>query len=145
MCGRVTQGIGIRAGAAAAGMLGAAALLTPGCGGPSADPADPAAGDPVRRASFRSLAARDFLATCPGLAGRPETARQRARLEELQQLAIRKGAGQAIGLGANDWAAVARYRDREPCRPGEQAYGEALAAFSATLDELAGRIADYRP
>lgn len=125
---------------AAAGMLGAAALLAPACGGA---PADPAAGDPVRRASFRSLAARDFLAGCPGAANRPETLHEAARLAELQQLAVRKGAGQAIALGGNDWAAVARYQDGEPCLPGEQAYNEALAAFSAALDELAGRIADH--
>ena len=128
--------------AGAAGMLSAAVLLAPGCGPPARDQER---SEPVRRASFRSLAARDFLATCPGAAGRPETARQEERLEELKQLAIRKGAGHAVWLGENDWAAVARYRDREPCQAGAQAYGEALAAFGATLDDLAGRIADHRP
>ncbi len=128
--------------AGAAGMLSAAVLLAPGCGAPTRDESQ---SDPLRRASFRSLAARDFLAACPGAVGRPETRRQADRLEELKQLAVRKGAGQAIWLGENDWAAVARYRDREPCEPGEEAYGQALAAFSATLDELAGRIADHRP
>jgi len=131
----------MKVGAAAAGMVSAAVLLAPGCGG--APSADGASAEPVRRASFRSLAARDFLVTCPGGAARPETLRQGARLEELKQLAIRKSAGQAIWLGENDWTAVARYRDREPCQPGEEAYGQALAAFSATLDELAGRIADH--
>ena len=133
----------MRAAAATAGMLSAAVLLSPGCG--EAPPADQQKEEPVRRASFRSLAARDFLASCPGAAGRAEAARQAARLEELKQLAIGKRAGQAVWLGENDWAAVARYREREPCEPGEEAYGQALAAFSATLDELAGRIAEYRP
>ena len=39
-----------------------------GCGRDADDRAGNA--DPVRRASFRSLAARDFLATCPGGAAR---------------------------------------------------------------------------
>ena len=120
-------------------MLSAAMLIAPGCGEAPSGPG----GEPVRRASFRSLAARDFLAGCPGAAARAETLQQADRLEQLKELAVRKGAGQAIWLGGNDWAAVARYQDREPCLPGEQAYGEALAAFSATLDELAARIADY--
>ena len=130
----------MRGAAATVGIVSAVALLAPGCGG---DPSGETVAEPVRRASFRSLAARDFLVACPGAAGRPETLWQGARLDELRQLAIRKGAGQAVWLGENDWAAVARYRDREPCEPGEAAYGEALAAFSATLDELARRIADH--
>ena len=120
-------------------MLSAAVLLAPGCG----DEPPGESGEPVRRASFRSLAARDYLLSCPGAASRAETERQSARLEELKQLAIRKGAGRAIALGENDWAAVARYDEREPCGSGEDAYGEALAAFGGTLDELAGRIADH--
>ena len=124
-------------------MLSAAVLLAPGCG-PGSD-ATPSRDEPVRRATFRSLAARDFLATCAGGPNRPETLRQRERLEELKQLAARKEAGQAVWLGENDWAGVARYAGREPCAPGEQAYGEALAAFAETLDSLAGRIADYPP
>ena len=129
------------AAAATAGMLSAAVLLAPGCG--EDERKSGAAAEPVRRASFRSLAARDYLASCPGAAQRAETARQAERLEELKQLAIRKDAGRAIWLGENDWAAVSRYSDREPCPPGEEAYGEALAAFSGTLDELAGRLADH--
>ena len=131
----------MRGRAATAGMLSAAALLSPGCGGEKAP--DGEAAEPVRRATFRSLAARDFLLTCPGAARRAETARQSERLEQLKQLAIRKDAGRAIWLGEADWAGVSRYRDREPCPPGEEAYGEALAAYSGTLDTLAGRIADY--
>lgn len=131
----------MRAAAATAGMVSAAVLMMPGCG---AEPDAGGSGDPLRRASFRSLAAREFLATCPGAAGRPETMREAARLEELKQLAVRKGAGRAIGLGENDWAAVARYSDREPCQAGGEAYLDALAAFSGTLDDLARRIAEYR-
>jgi hypothetical protein len=128
----------------AAGSISAALLLAAGCGdtgsGPSAD-----AMEPVRRATFRSLAARDFLVNCPGGAAQETTALQVRRFEELKQLALRKEAGRAIWLGENDWAGVARYSDREPCQPGDEAYRQALAAFSGTLDELAGRIADYRP
>ena len=131
----------MKSAAATAGMLSAAVLLSPGCGG---EP-EKASVEPVRRASFRSLAARDFLLTCPGAARRAETVRQAQRLEELKQLAIRKEAGQAVALGENDWGAVARYSDREPCPPGEEAYGEALAAFSATLDDFARRVAEHRP
>ena len=131
----------MRAGAAA-GIVSSAVLLAPACA-PSTS--DPVGAEPVRRASFRSLVARDFLVSCPGGARRPETLFQAGRFEELKQLAIRKGAGRAVGLGENDWAAVSRYDEREPCEAGEQAFGEALAAFSGTLDELAARIAEYRP
>ena len=125
-----------------AGML-VAILLAPGCGEEKeASSASPM--EPLRRATFRTLAARDFLASCPAGAARAETLPQIRRLEELKQLAIRKQAGRAIWLGENDWAGVARYSDREPCEPGEEAYREALAAFSGTLGELAGRIAEYR-
>jgi hypothetical protein len=130
----------MRAAAATVGMVSAAVLMMPGCNS-EADPAR--GGDPLRRASFRSLAAREFLSTCPGAAGRGETMREVARLEELRQLAVRKGASRAIGLGENDWAAVARYSDREPCQAGGEAYLDALAAFSATLDQLARRIAEH--
>jgi len=123
-------------------MVSAAVLMMPACGGGGEPDAD-ASADPVRRTSFRSLAARDFLGTCPGAAGRAETMRQFARLEELKQLALRKGAGRAVALGENDWAAIARYSDREPCEPGNEGYLDALAAFSGTLDELARRIAEY--
>lgn len=125
-----------------AGML-AAILLVPGCGeerkAASASPMEP-----LRRATFRTLAARDFLASCPSGAARAETLPQMRRFEELKQLAVRKTAGRAIWLGENDWAGVARYSDREPCQPGEEPYRQALAEFSGTLDDLAGRIADYR-
>jgi hypothetical protein len=122
-------------------MVSAAVLMMPGCGGEQ--DASPS-GDPLRRAAFRSLAAREFLSTCPGASGRPETIREVTRLEELKQLAVRKGAGRAIGLGENDWAAIARYSDREPCEAGGEAYLDALAAFGGTLDELARRIAEYQ-
>lgn len=129
--------------AAAAGALSAAVLLAPGCGSDAPAPED--RDEPVRRASFRSLAARDFLLTCPAGAGRLETAYHAGRLDELRQLAGRKGAGRAVALGENDWAAVSRYDEREPCVAGDAAYAQALAAYSATLDRLAGAIAEYRP
>ena len=125
-------------------MLSAAVLLSPGCEQaprPRQDNPD----EPVRRASFRSLAARDFLLSCPSGATRAETANEMARLAELRGLAVRKGAGRAVGLGENDWAGVSRHAPRETCEPGEEAYGEALAAFGGTLDALARRIADYKP
>ena len=129
--------------AAATSMLSAAVLLAPGCG--SSSDTSPSRDEPVRRATFRSLAARDFLATCSGGAQRLETVRQADRFEELKRLVARKEAGEAIWLGENDWAGVARYSERERCLPGEEAYGEALAAYAGTLDTLAGRIADYPP
>jgi len=125
-----------------AGML-AAILLVPGCGEePESTSADPR--EPLRRATFRSLVTRDFLVSCPGgAAAHAATTLQIRRFEELKQLAVRKEAGQAIWLGENDWAGVARYSDREPCQPGEKPYREALAAFSGSLDVLAARVADY--
>lgn len=123
----------------------AALLLVAGCSRESESANAVDGYEPVRRAAFRALAARDFMVNCPGGAARTETAAQVRRLEELKQLAIRKEAGRAIWLGENDWAGVARYSDREPCLAGEEPYREALAAFSATLDELAARIAAYRP
>lgn len=129
----------MRAAGAMAGMASAAIMLAPGCGNPK----QPGEGqDPVRRANFRSLAARDFLFSCTGGPARMETAAQVARHEELKQLAYRKGEGQALALGENDWAAVRRYDERERCAPGEQAYREALVAFSATLDRLAASVAE---
>jgi hypothetical protein len=122
-------------------MVSAAVLLAPGCD--RAPAPSPSQDEPVRRANFRSLIALDYLESCPGGGARAETRHQRARHEELKQLAARKQAGQAIWLGQNDWDAVRRYQDREPCPPGEAAFGEALAAFSGTLDELAARIAAY--
>lgn len=131
----------MRVAAATAGMVSAAVLLAPGCD--RAPAPSPSRDEPVRRANFRSVAALDYLESCPGGADRAETRHQLGRFDELKQLAARKGAGQAIWLGDNDWAAVERYQQREPCPAGEAAFGEALAAFSGTLDELAARIAAY--
>jgi len=99
--------------------------------------------EPVRRAAFRAMIARDFLGSCPGGA-RAEGLRQAARYAELKQLALRKGAGHAIWLGENDHGAFAPRSEHEPCLAGEDAYREALAQYSGTLDALAGRVADYR-
>lgn len=131
----------MRAGAATAGML-SAVLLAPGCS-PSAAPRPADKEEPVRRASYRSVAARDFLGTCPGAAVRRETAWQDSRFAELRQLAARNGAGRAIALGENEWAGLGRYSRRPACTAGEPSYRRALAAFSGALDTLAARIADY--
>ena len=133
----------MRTAAATACMLSTAMLLGPGCGERGAPP--PSKDEPVRRASFRSLAAREFLASCPGAAASAELASQAVRHEELKQLAARNGAGRAVALGENEWAGVSRYSERESCAPGEEAYRQALAAFSGALDTLAARIAEYRP
>jgi hypothetical protein len=101
--------------------------------------------DPVRRASFRSLAARDFLATCPGSAARAETRRELERLAELNRFAFEKGALASLQLAANDWAGLAARDRRAPCAPGEAAYRAALAEFATSLDGLAAGIREYRP
>jgi hypothetical protein len=125
-----------------AGML-AAILFAPGCGEePEASSSDPM--EPLRRATFRTLAARDFLSSCPGGPSRAESLAQFRRHEELKQLALAKRASQAIWLGENDWAGVARYSQREGCEAGEEPYREALVGFASALDALAGRIAAYR-
>ena len=112
-----------------------------GCGSEGARA--PSTDEPVRRASFRSLAARDFLATCPGAAARPEMAYLATYHAELKRLAAHTDAGPAIALGENEWAGLSRYSQRERCAAGEEAYRGALAAYRGTLDVLAARIADY--
>lgn len=100
--------------------------------------------DPVRRASFRSLAARDFLLGCAGGPGRAETRAQVARMGELYRFAYAKGASHSLWLAENEWAGLAAHDDRAPCAPGEDSYRAALAAFSARLDELAAGIREVR-
>jgi hypothetical protein len=100
--------------------------------------------DPVRRASFRSLAARDFLFGCAGGPGRAETRAEVARMGELYRFAYAKGAGRSLWLAGNDWAGLAAHDDRGPCAPGEAGYRAALADFSARLDELATGIREVR-
>jgi hypothetical protein len=121
----------------------AAILCAPGCGGGSQDKA--ASNDPLRLASFRSLAGRDFLLTCPGGAARAETRRQLERLAELNRFAFEKGALPSLQLAQNEWAAIAPHDSRPRCAPGEPAYRAALADFSAQLDALAISIGGYRP
>ncbi|HYJ53021.1 MAG TPA: hypothetical protein VEW04_07600 [Allosphingosinicella sp.] len=132
----------MRAAAAAAGMVSAAMLFAPGCG--AGKQKGDGASDPVRLASFRSLAAKDFLLGCPGGSERPETQRQLERLAELNRFADEKGALQSLQLAANDWAGVGRHDVRPGCGPGEAAYRAALADFSGRLDALAEGIARYR-
>jgi hypothetical protein len=99
----------------------------------------------VRRASFRSLAARDFLFTCGGARERIETRRQLERMSELTRFADEKGAMPSLQLAANDWAGLSRLDRRAPCAPGEAPYQAALTDFSARLDELAASIGTYQP
>jgi hypothetical protein len=123
-------------------MVSAAILFAPGCGGGTENKA--AASDPVRRAGYRSLAARDFLLGCPGGPARLETRRQLERMSELNRFAFEKGAMPSLSLAANDWAGLSRLDTRRPCAPGEPAYRAALTDFSARLDQLAASIGDYR-
>ena len=132
----------MRNAAAAAGVVSAAILLAPGCGDRTGNKAD--ASDPVRRASFRSLAARDFLFSCAGGRARPETRRELERMDELNRFAIEKGAMPSLQGAANDWAGLSRHDTRGPCAPGEPAYRAALADLSARLDQLAASIGEYR-
>ena len=98
----------MRAGAAKAGMASAAMLLAPACGRRRRGEGLGAADEPVRRANFRSLAARDFLLGCAGGAARAETrAPDRSGFQELKRFARGKGADHALALGANDWAGLA--------------------------------------
>jgi hypothetical protein len=133
----------MKAAAAAASVVSAAILFAPGCGESGENKA--AASDPVRRASFRSLAAKEFLLGCPGAGERPETERQLERLAELNRFADEKGAMPSLQLAANDWAGLGQHDDRAPCAPGEAAYRAALADFSSRLDELAEGIGRYQP
>lgn len=132
----------MRAAAAAAGMVSAAMLFAPGCGAGVGKPG-PSADEPVRRANFRSLAARDFLMTCAGAPARGETRAEVARHEELEQLGIGAEAGHALALGENDWAGMRRRDRRAPCAAGEAPYRAALAAYARSLDTLAARIVDH--
>jgi len=119
----------------------AAILFAPGCGGGQDKPA---ASDPLRRASYRSFAARDFLLGCAGAAARAETRGEVERLGELNRFAVEKGATASLQLAANEWAAIAPHDTRAPCAPGEAAYRAALADFSRSLDDLAAGIREYR-
>ncbi len=124
-------------------MVTAAVLLAPGCGDRAA-PA-PSRDEPLRRAGFRSLAARDFLISCPDAGVRREVAYQVARHDELKQLAAQRGSGRPVALGENEWAGLSRHTRGETCAAGEEAYRRALAAYGGALDTLAARIAEYRP
>jgi hypothetical protein len=128
--------------AAAAGVVSAVIVVGPGCGGGADNKA--AASDPVRRASFRAVAARDFLLTCPAGPARLETRRQLERMDELNRFAFEKGAMLSLQLAANDWAGLSRHDTRGPCAPGEPAYQAALTDFSARLDQFAAGIGQIR-
>ena len=121
-------------------MLSAAILLAPGCER-RPEPRN-SKEEPVRRATYLSVLARELLETCPA-GGVP--AGDAARYGELTRLAVQTGAGHAIWLGENDAAAVNRVSPARPCAAGEAPRAAALTAYSRTLDTLAGRIAEYRP
>ena len=129
----------MRGAAATAGMLSAAILLAPGCER-RPEPRN-SKEEPVRRAAYLAVLARELLETCPA-GGTP--ASEAARYEELKRLAVQTGAGYALWLGENDVAATARGSAPERCGPGEEPRRAALTAYSRSLDTLAGRIAEYR-
>ena len=131
----------MRGGAATAGMLSAAVLLSPGCGSHEEQNGTGEAAEPLRWATFRARAARDRLATCPAAARRPEPIRAAERFDELRRFAARKGAAHALWRAENDYGGVARHGGRARCEPGHEAFGQALAALNGALDELGGRIA----
>ena len=126
--------------AATAGMLSAAILLAPGCER-RPEPRN-SKEEPVRRAAYLAVLARELLDSCP--AG-TTPANEAARYEELKRLAAQTGAGHALWLGENDAAAVRRVAASERCAAGEVPRRAALTAYSRSLDSLAGRIAEYRP
>jgi hypothetical protein len=121
-------------------MLSAAILLAPGCER-RPEPRN-SKEEPVRRAAYRAVLARELLESCPA-GGVP--AGEAARYGELTRLAVQSGAGHAIWLGENDAAAVNRVAPAQPCAVGAAPRAAALAAYSRALDTLAGRIAEYRP
>ena len=131
----------MRSAAATAGMLSAAILLAPGCER-RPEPRN-SKEEPVRRAAYRAVLAREVLDSCPA-GGTP--ASEAERFQELKRLAAQSGAGYALWLGENDVAATARISaPGARCGPGEAPRQAALVAYSRSLDTLAGRIAEYRP
>ena len=130
----------MRNAAATAGMLSAAILLAPGCER-RPEPRN-SKEEPVRRAAYRAVLARELLDSCPA-GGAP--AGEAARYGELTRLAVQTGAGHAMWLGQNDAAAVNRVTPATSCAAGDAPRQAALAAYSQALDALAGRIAEYRP
>ena len=126
--------------AATAGMLSAAILLVPGCER-RPEPRN-SKEEPVRRAAYLAVLAREQLDSCPA-GGAP--ASEATRYEELKRLAAQTGADHALWLGENDAAAVNRVTAAERCGPGDAARRTAATAYSRSLDALAARLAEYRP
>jgi hypothetical protein len=121
-------------------MLSAAILLAPGCER-RPEPRN-SKEEPVRRAAYRAVLARELLDSCPA-GGAP--AGEAARYGELTRLAAQGGAGHAIWLGENDAAAINRVSPAARCGTADAARQTALVAYSHSLDALAARIAEYRP
>ena len=126
--------------AATAGMLSAAILLAPGCER-RPEPRN-SKEEPVRRAAYLSVLARELLNSCAA-GGVP--ASEAMRYGELTRLAVQSGAGHAVWLGENDAAAINRVTPAARCGAGETPRQAALAVYSRSLDTLAARIAEYRP
>ena len=78
-----------------------------------------------------------------GAAQPPAPASEAERHDELKRLAAQAGAGHAVWLGENDAAAIRRVTPDAPCAAGEASRQAAIAAYSRSLDTLAGRIAEY--
>ena len=118
----------MRGAAATAGMLSAAILLAPGC---ERRP-EPRSSkeEPVRRAAYRAVLARDLLDTCP-TGGTPVS--EATRHEELKRLAVQTGAGHALWLGENDAAAMRRVAPGERCGASEASRRTAFTAYSRAL------------
>lgn len=130
----------MKAATATAGMLSAAILLAPGCER-RPEPRN-SKEEPVRRAAYRAVLARNLLDTCPAGA---TPATEAARHEELKRLAVGAGAGHAVWLGENDAAAIRRVTPESRCAAGEAPRRAAILAYIRSLDTLASRIAEYRP
>lgn len=127
---------------ATAGLLSAAVLLAPSCSR-AGEQAEPEAHDPLRRAAYRVLVARDLLLSCGAAAGEADVRRELARLDQLRSFALAKDAGQALWLAENDRNAVRIASTPQSCASGTAAYRDALAGFSASLDRLAAEIVAF--
>ena len=91
-------------------MLSAAILLAPGCER-RPEPRN-SKEEPVRRATYRAVLARELLDSCPAGGA---SAGEATRYEELKRLAVQTGAGHALWLGENDAAAVNRVTPPDRC------------------------------
>jgi hypothetical protein len=131
----------MRATAATVGIVSAAVFLGPGCDQPD-QVLDTEQGAALRRAAFKSFAARDRLTACGSLAARQEAAMEVERFEELQRFAQRRtpAAAHAVWRARNEWNALAG----RGAAPGCGGYEAALGAFRGSLAEFGERIKDFQ-